>query len=355
MASLNFRAAKASRRPSRKRASSFAAGFTLVELLVVIAIIGILVALLLPAIQAAREAARRTQCTNNIKQLTLALQNYHDQRQAYPFGISGVAAVRSKHLASWSTSILPYVELQAEHDIVYPDPANPVIYDPSSATVRPQFQQAVLTRPSVFKCPSSEMEDADPSSILLLARNPVRFGTSNYRACRGIRDGDNSANSSLSMVVSYWATPSQPVKRLIGVLYQQSRINAPSRFKHITDGTSHTIAVGEVEEVPMIPVLAATGERWRKRGDSDDNDSADRWPTWPGAHGDKDDALFNMWDPVRSSINSGDRDCLSSRHPTGAHIGLCDGSVHFVTDSIVWEVYAAMGSRAGDESIAQLP
>ncbi len=86
--------------------------FTLVELLVVIAIIGILVALLLPAIQAARESARRSQCQNQLKQMGLALNNYHDARKGYPTGRNG----RDEKAVSWAFLILPYMEEQAVYD-----------------------------------------------------------------------------------------------------------------------------------------------------------------------------------------------------------------------------------------------
>ncbi|HPM81686.1 MAG TPA: DUF1559 domain-containing protein, partial [Candidatus Anammoximicrobium sp.] len=86
-------------------------GFTLVELLVVIAIIGILVALLLPAIQAAREAARRTQCTNNLKQIALSLQNYHDTYKVLP--MAGAGTSNGSWGVSWWATILPFTELSA--------------------------------------------------------------------------------------------------------------------------------------------------------------------------------------------------------------------------------------------------
>src|SRR5438270_10217580 len=94
-------------------------GFTLVELLVVIAIIGILVALLLPAIQAAREAARRSQCQNHLKQIGLALQNYHTARNHFPKGFvsTGSGAIEAW---AWSTFLLPYLEEQAIFDQMRP-------------------------------------------------------------------------------------------------------------------------------------------------------------------------------------------------------------------------------------------
>src|SRR5512135_122792 len=91
-------------------------GFTLIELLVVIAVIGILVALLLPAVQAAREAARRMQCSNNLKQIGLALHNYHDANKKFPFGSRGGsswAQTGIKDGTNWRVSILPYLEQTA--------------------------------------------------------------------------------------------------------------------------------------------------------------------------------------------------------------------------------------------------
>jgi len=97
-------------------------GFTLVELLVVIAIIGILVALLLPAVQAAREAARRTQCTNNLKQLGLALHNYHDTYKSFPargvFGAANTGPPMRAYHHTWIEAILPFIEQQPLYDSV---------------------------------------------------------------------------------------------------------------------------------------------------------------------------------------------------------------------------------------------
>ncbi len=93
-------------------------GFTLVELLVVIAIIGVLVALLLPAVQAAREAARRTQCTNNLKQLGLALHNYHDTHRVFPLGVlqSNLGSEFAYPRLTWAIHLYPYLEQQPTYD-----------------------------------------------------------------------------------------------------------------------------------------------------------------------------------------------------------------------------------------------
>src|SRR4051812_48033837 len=117
------------RQPSRH-------GFTLVELLVVIAIIGVLVALLLPAVQAAREAARRTQCANNLKQLSLCITSYQETNGAYPWGVFGNTSYWNK-LGDWAwgTIILPFAEQQAIYSQLNPN--FPFGYGSTSATQAP--------------------------------------------------------------------------------------------------------------------------------------------------------------------------------------------------------------------------
>ena len=96
-------------------------GFTLVELLVVIAIIGILVALLLPAVQAAREAARRMSCSNNLKQLALAMHNYHDVHKTFPLGSYNLREAWPSNGSNWRSLILPYIEQQNANDLFEQD------------------------------------------------------------------------------------------------------------------------------------------------------------------------------------------------------------------------------------------
>src|SRR4249919_3311122 len=118
------------------------AGFTLIELLVVIAIIAVLIALLLPAVQAAREAARRAQCVNNLKQIGLAMHNYHDVKNGLP--PSAIVDKQGKPLLSWRVAILPYIEQQPLYDKFKLD-------EPWDS---PNNKDLIQYMPSIYMCPS---------------------------------------------------------------------------------------------------------------------------------------------------------------------------------------------------------
>jgi prepilin-type N-terminal cleavage/methylation domain-containing protein len=157
-------------------------GFTLVELLVVIAIIGILVALLLPAIQAAREAARRSQCMNNLKQIGVALQNYHSSNNTFPMGIAlGEGAF-------WSGFLLPYMEEAALADIVTIDFVNsrPYAHDqPSYTTIVDPYKNVIAceTLISSFRCPSTPLPEHVPDRGHNSKHYVQRRVPSSYIAC----------------------------------------------------------------------------------------------------------------------------------------------------------------------------
>jgi len=204
------------------------AGFTLVELLVVIAVIGILVALLLPAVQAAREAARRATCANNLRQFGIALLNHHAARGALPPGAAAEFPTNNPLdaiiTATANTLLLPYFEelaVAAEYE-----------YDKFF------FLQPVhlhRTEIPMFVCPSNGHQFI-VSSVFMDLGFPMgdTFATSDYAFCHGATDA--------------WCLTDESPPHEKGAF----AVGKPTKLRQITDGTSHTIAMGE----------AAGGERW---------------------------------------------------------------------------------------------
>jgi prepilin-type N-terminal cleavage/methylation domain-containing protein len=235
-------------------------GFTLVELLVVIAIIGILIALLLPAVQAAREAARRTQCTNNLKQLSLAAQNFHSARKHFPPGYLGYnisqAASPPEANDQWTgvlPFLLPYMEGQTivdrleRHllDILRTPPL------PASAQWWVQTNAFPMAQSRIpdFVCPSAPyVKPKDGAFVRYYIE--VSGGTIYYRAT--ILDNvparaDLLEPTNYFGVAGWWGDSPNNIepnnhKRYIGIFYNRSR----TATKLITDGTSKTLFFGEI-------------------------------------------------------------------------------------------------------------
>ena len=303
--------------PSRRRL-----GFTLVELLVVIAIIGVLVALLLPAVQAAREAARRMRCTNNLKQLSLALHNYEDVYKTLP-----PAGINSNQM-SWLVMLLPYIEQRNLFDqfdfrqgawnansriAIVRRVKIPVINCPSLSTPRDNF--------SLFD-PANE---ADVSALhyyaVLGPIGPNAFSGNAPYLQNGIDAGFGfcAAQGAFGQAQANGATVIP--------------INNPLRG--VTDGTSNTLLLGEMA--------------WN---------NYPYWRPWTrGYYVDARGTLLyaskNVKNPINSRIADGWNDgSFGSLHPSGAMFSRCDGSVQFLRQNIDMGTYRALASRDGSESIS---
>ena len=325
-------------------------GFTLVELLVVITIIGILIALLLPAAQAAREAARRAQCSNNLKQIGLALLNYEANIGCFPPGALNTNPVNTSTAPkptypriTWVVHLLPYLEQQNLYDrIDFSLPAGPgrALWTNSNMCQGPGAVTAVVI--SCFLCPSDGMGGTVHHNSGVGGDN--NFARGNYAGFFGNLDYDSGL---LPYNANYKAAA-------FGV-------NAAVRMAQIRDGTSNTMALGEV----------------RTGIDSEDDFRGVFWYDQAGCsqvytryppNTQSFDVFYPEWCSTATNLPDLNLPCLAgstddgsdtaacrSRHPGGVHVGLCDGSTHFINDSIDPNVWQAIGSIAGDEVIGSVP
>jgi len=295
-------------------------GFTLIELLVVIAIIAVLIALLLPAVQSAREAARRIQCTNNMKQLGLALHSYHDVHGRFAPGSITVAITPSKdYRQPFVTSLLPFVELG--------NVVNAFNYDLSFQTN--QNDTSRLTRLAVFDCPSDQ-------KVLFISDNG---GNSDVKGSYGINWGQNT-----------FGDPGLPAP---------FAINYGASLAELVDGTSNTFLMAEVLQLPAPPGAASTvvdrrGRIWTDLSTSYHinarNAPNSQVPDY-GVCGEQTDPRKA---PCTRKTGTPGTHYLSSRsrHPGGVNVLLGDGSVRFIKDSISLASWKALSSRAGGEVLS---
>jgi prepilin-type N-terminal cleavage/methylation domain-containing protein/prepilin-type processing-associated H-X9-DG protein len=287
--------------------------FTLVELLVVIAIIGILIALLLPAVQAAREAARRSQCSNHLKQISLALLNYESVHKTLP-----PASVSSNEL-SWHVFILPFLEQASLYEKFNFN---------TKSDLSPNVQLSLL-RIDTYLCPSNGSEK-DMRNFVNLVGGVAPYSMHYF----GIA-GPDGQNTHVTPNVAYKC---EGTGTTYGAICTQGTMAYPSPVKlaSISDGTSNTYLVGECSWVGL--------ERYRS------------WNRGLYKLSDSDIAIMsarNILYSINTPLTSTEFNDIpfGSQHPGGCQFALADGSVRFVSETIEHALYLAFASRDGKEPV----
>jgi prepilin-type N-terminal cleavage/methylation domain-containing protein len=347
--------------------------FTLVELLVVIAIIGVLVALLLPAIQAAREAARRSQCSNNLKQLALGVMNHHDAQKIFPTGGWGWEWVgdadrgfNHNQPGGWIFNVLPYIE--EANGYRQASDGQP---DTLTRQQRIGATQLVQHPISIVNCPSRRPVAVYPGS--LGSKNPHNYnyvddvGKTDYVINCGDSNGADGAACSegpadLASAASYpgWCaisrtgdataasnviSPLTNERAYTGVSFERSEVS----LKHVTDGSSNTYLVGE---------------KWMPRDSYETATDAGDWETWCTGFND-DNSRSSFFPPILDTADAAEataklrgdsrlsgvtdlvpRRAYGSAHSSGVNMSNCDGSVRFISEDVDILVHRAAGNRA---------
>ena len=325
-------------------------GFTLIELLVVIAIISVLIALLLPAVQSAREAARRIQCTNNLKQLGVALHNYHGAWNGLPVGFlyayKGILPNSSASQYRWSVlaQMAPYMEQANVFNAInfnFPIAHMPTTHSALFWPYFPANTTAMATQVAMFLCPS---DGAPPPA--------VGTGPTNYTFCAG--DGSNGGDAT-NADGAFILGPSLSIASL-------------------TDGTSQTAAASEqtlgiagpYSQTTSTPMPMPWSRAMSRVAAAPLTDAAcalapDGWLLNKGSSwwdGNYQNALYNHYLPP----NANRPDCIvyhnpgwkaaRSYHPGGVNLLFCDGHVAFIKDTVNLTTWRAISTRAGGEVVS---
>ncbi len=328
-------------------------GFTLIELLVVIAIIAVLVALLLPAVQQAREAARRTTCRNNLKQIGLALHNYHDVHRALPIGARAQAGAMGGQSVSWWVGLLPYLDQAAlfeQFDHVKTNNGMTV------AALNPDNNSlAAKVNLTFMLCPSSSL--------------PPRLPAPNHNQAMYVGIAGAVADASVTdprqASVTATASPSNCLGSPDTTGYISARgllcANECFRMRDVADGTSNTMVVGECSEYAKdqngklcsvhgsFPSSWMTGTNWQDT------------PTRSASAGIR--SIYNLT-TIRYAPNSsytlpgvrenhGANNPLTSPHIGGIFILMADGAVRWYSDNSDLTILKSLATRDDGRLVEQ--
>ncbi len=343
----------------RSRSFSSRLGFTLIELLVVIAIIAILIALLLPAVQQAREAARRTECKNKLKQLGVALHNHHDVYSQFPPG----SLDDDGRTLGWPVYLLPYMEQGNIHQLLVDNGA--WFYNKANGRLKAlddgrEFgvggapnadgHNAHLTVNGLDSGAVATAFDTQltpfvcPSDVLPLVDNDG-YGKNNYIGCAGSTRNHNDPANDWDDCADVKPNEQDGVLRYSN----DNNIANGCAFRDMSDGSSNTIAIGEVsisENVTEVNVSDGAFPVWTG---GNRNGGCNGWRTGGNTTRLTDDDFFiNRLTGAQSNASFG------SQHPGGAQFCFGDGSVHFLSENIDLNTYRWLGAR-NDGQVVEIP
>ncbi len=335
-------------------------GFTLIELLVVIAIIAVLIGLLLPAVQAAREAARRSQCVNNLKQMGLALHNYHSTHDAFPMGATlGACGGSVGYTTTWNnwsaqTLLLNYVEQGPIYNAinfsvapVWPGDCpmtvvNTTIYNMRVATfLCPSDGEAGLTKINSYHASYGASTNAISSNASGVFVNLSSIGI------RDITDGSSNTVAFSEALVG------------AAIRDNKSRRNSPN---HNGPPAGGNVASVFDNQNAVLAGIAACDKNWNSGTGYYTNRRGERWG-W----GTTGVAMFNTivtpnskdhpWSSCRWNCNGCGADAshivnATSNHPGGVNVVMADGHVQFIKDSVAMRIWWSLGTRAGGEVLS---